>query len=311
MVVTLLSIGTTNSFVSGFTVYKTGPVVGLPAGFPALRAEPPSDNNQEKKKIPAPGNLFGNLYDSKIPPELEKEIYEAESRTATAQGRQQRVALYTGLAIFGLLAAFFNAFLTELRTSPGPDGIVLDLEATGFGWVEGNPLTSFFFLNWIGGASLLLIGGASGLLAEAEYDTRRLNAERIFEEMQRRREMRSKPARKSGKKKRQKKSLRALAEVALPDENPASGAPDNISEASYSKQAVERETTGSTKPSNDGMLGKVKDFYEKADTMAETQALLLNKKLEDEGILEKITDESGLKVIGKKEASQKKGDKES
>ena len=59
------------------------------------------------------------------------------------------------------------------------------------------------------------------------------------------------------------------------------------------------------------MLGKVKDFYEKADTMAATQALLLNKKLQDEGILEKITDEFGLKAIGTKETPQKKSDEES
>ena len=33
--------------------------------------------------------------------------------------------------------------------------------------------------------------------------------------------------------------------------------------------------------------------------MAASQALLLNKKLEDAGVLEKITDKSGLKVVGK------------
>jgi hypothetical protein len=37
--------------------------------------------------------------------------------------------------------------------------------------------------------------------------------------------------------------------------------------------------------------------------MAASQALLLNKQLEDKGILDKITDESGLKVIGKSAAS--------
>ena len=32
---------------------------------------------------------------------------------------------------------------------------------------------------------------------------------------------------------------------------------------------------------------------------AASQALLLNKELEDRGVIEKITDESGLKVVGK------------
>jgi hypothetical protein len=40
------------------------------------------------------------------------------------------------------------------------------------------------------------------------------------------------------------------------------------------------------------------------DSMATSQALLLNKKLEEEGILEKITDETGLKVIGKEAAAK-------
>lgn len=56
-------------------------------------------------------------------------------------------------------------------------------------------------------------------------------------------------------------------------------------------------------------MGKMKDFYEKADNMAASQALLLNKELEEKGIVDKITDETGLKVIGK-EAASKLDDKE-
>ena len=36
--------------------------------------------------------------------------------------------------------------------------------------------------------------------------------------------------------------------------------------------------------------------------MAASQALLLNKELEGRGIVDKITDESGLRVIGKQAA---------
>ena len=50
---------------------------------------------------------------------------------------------------------------------------------------------------------------------------------------------------------------------------------------------------------SEGLFNKLKGFYEKADSMAASQALLLNKELEDRGVVEKITDESGLKVIGK------------
>jgi len=44
--------------------------------------------------------------------------------------------------------------------------------------------------------------------------------------------------------------------------------------------------------------------------MAASQALLLNKKLEDTGVIEKITDETGLKVIGKEEAAKLKAQKQ-
>lgn len=49
------------------------------------------------------------------------------------------------------------------------------------------------------------------------------------------------------------------------------------------------------------MFDKAKDFYKEADSLAYQNALLLNKKLEDEGVLEKITDETGLKVVRNEE----------
>jgi hypothetical protein len=55
-----------------------------------------------------------------------------------------------------------------------------------------------------------------------------------------------------------------------------------------------------------GVLGKIKNLYDEADKLAASQALLLNKELEELGVVEKITDESGLKVIGKEAASKLK-----
>ena len=54
--------------------------------------------------------------------------------------------------------------------------------------------------------------------------------------------------------------------------------------------------------------GSLKSFFDKANDMAAAQALLLNKNLEEAGIVEKITDESGLKVIGKDAAKKLKKD---
>ena len=58
-----------------------------------------------------------------------------------------------------------------------------------------------------------------------------------------------------------------------------------------------------------GIVGKIKGFYEKADSMAASQALLLNKELEERGVVEKITDESGLKVIGREAAAELEDEK--
>ena len=50
---------------------------------------------------------------------------------------------------------------------------------------------------------------------------------------------------------------------------------------------------------NGSLLDKAKSFYKEADELASQNALLLNKDLEDRGMLEKITDETGLKVVGR------------
>lgn len=237
-------------------------------------------------------------FETKIPPEIRKEIYAAEGRTPAAKDRTTRVILYTSLGIICVLFAIFNGFLTELRTSPNPDGVIVPLEDLGFGWVMENPIASFLFMNKLGGGLSLLVGGGSALLAEAEFDTQRITAEKIYEEMVRRRterESKEQVARPK-KKKRRNKTLEALAEVLVEDES----AP-----ASSEKEDLPPLPKVETPKKSDNILDKMKDIYKRADTMAASQALLLNKRLEDEGILEKITDESGLKVIGKEAASRK------
>jgi hypothetical protein len=225
--------------------------------------------------------------------------------------------------VLGIMAAFFNGFLSELRISPDIDGHILTLDEAGFGWVVNNPLFAFLFTNKIGGGLCLVLGGGSGLLAEAELDTKRLNAEKIYEELVRRRTAREAKANGATttrpiKKKRRNKTLEALAEVLREDvtHKAASAARStatvpNETPAELNAQSTlakkEDETSKSSSSSSSGgnnLLDKMRDLYQKADTMAATQALLLNKQLEDQGILEKITDESGLKVIGKTAAAE-------
>ncbi|KAG7343735.1 hypothetical protein IV203_021743 [Nitzschia inconspicua] len=279
---------------------------------------------------------FLNPYDSKIPPDLVEEIYRAEANTEAAKDRGTRILVYTLLAILGIGLASFNGFLTEVRVNglpegtnavvvvPPPTGDTLDiLVQAGFGWVLENPLYKFLFTNKIGGALCLLFGGGSALLAEAEFDSKRINAEKIYEELERRRQQQQRTITKTRptttakstttkKKKRQsgkeKKSLKALSEVfdttneakeregktsiAIPEEN------DDLTTDMGSGNSDGGGSGGG------GVFDKMKELYEKADSMAASQALLLNKKLEDAGVVEKITDETGLKVIGREKAKE-------
>ena len=209
------------------------------------------------------------------------------------------------------------------RGTSGAGDPLAVLDEAGFGWVTSNFLLSFLFTNKIGGVLCLLGGGAAGLLAEAEYDTRRINAENIFAEMQRRRAEKERGASRSSKKKRaappqkaskkkrlsgkEQKRLSALSEVVLQDVDDDTTTTATSTAKTKTEEPVEVEPAAAAadpkKQQPEGLLGKIQSFYEKADNMAASQALLLNKKLEDEGLIDKITDESGLKVIGKEEAA--------
>lgn len=277
-----------------------------------------------------------NPFESKIPPELRDEIYRAEANTPAAKDRSTRVAIYTLMAITGIGLASFNGFLTDLRDKEsalaaanevamsGPNSLYI-LQEKGFGWVLENPLFKFMFTNKLGGILTLLFGGGSGLMAEAELDTKRVNAEKIYEELERRREQKLKKqtkrtARASGesrqasrqKKRRsgkEKKRIEALSEVVL-EETVEEEAPKTI--GIPAEPANEEATTDAAaeETPKEGILGKMKDLYDKADSMAASQALILNKNLEEAGVVEKITDESGLKVIGREEAKKLQEEKQ-
>jgi hypothetical protein len=286
-------------------------------------------------------DLIFNPYESKIPKEIEKDIYEAEGNTSAAKDRTQRITYYAIAAFTGVLMAFFNGFLTEIRSSPTPDGTIPSddiLDTIGFGWVYTNILFTFLFTNKIGGILCLLTGGACGLLAEAEYDTRRINAEKIYDEILRRRaskdttklgtatkkntsssSTKSSNRRRSGK---EAKRINALTEVAFdlslkdtttakekqPTADSEKDVNDTVPDRVLVVDSINNNSDDNDKSisnganennKNNNIFSQMKDLYQQADTIAATQALLLNKKLEDEGILPKITDETGLKVIQK------------
>ena len=274
--------------------------------------------NDDASTSSNPLGFLMNPYESKIPKEIEKDIYAAEANTEAARDRNTRVAIYTLVAIVGVLMAFFNFFISQLRVSETPDGLPFDLNDSTFAWVDDNFLTQLFFMNKIGGGFSLLLGAGAGLLAEAELDTRRINAEKIYEELVRRREEKERKVatpKKSKKKKRKgtKESKRLGALVEVMDDTASNDSGESVEVVSDETQQsssepskgmpVEEPVSDTQEKGNEGIIGKIKGFYERADSMAASQALLLNKQLEDAGVLEKITDESGLRVVGKEAAS--------
>jgi hypothetical protein len=274
-----------------------------------------------------------------IPVEIRNEITLAESKTTAAKDRQQRIILYFSLTLIGITIAFGNAFLSDLRYGDGSPST--DLSYYGFGWVQSNFITRFVLTNKIGGALGLLGAGVCGTLAEVEIRSKKESIEKIWTEMQRRRQsINDKEGVGRSKKKRrlqsssssgqlssnrrdnmtgkQKKRLSALEEVLLDTttmDDELTTMPLTMSDVTNkgvttvdssireeNNTAVDNDNTNNNK--NEGILGAIAGFYKKADSMAASQALLLNKELEDRGIIEKITDETGLKVVGKKKAAK-------
>lgn len=251
-----------------------------------------------------------NFFKANIPDEIKNEIFEAESNTQAGKERNGRLATYTAVIITGLSIAAFNTFLTTLVD----DGE--NLSETMFGWIaSNNPLNEFLFLNKIGGAIALVSAGVCGVLAEVELRARRDNVEKIWREVRRRKEEREKGGNRAAKKGRkskkkaqkQQKRLAALSEVV--SEEPTKEPIEKAAAEEESSMGADASKDDGSEKEDGGIFGKVKDLYKKADDMAAAQALLLNKELEDRGIVDKITDESGLKVIGKDAAAKAQKEK--
>lgn len=172
-------------------------------------------------------------------------------------------------------------------------------------------------MNKLGGGLGLLSAGLFGTLTEVEIRSKKENAEKIWEEMQRRKASREVSVTKKSKKKSlpqsskrgmtgtQKKRLSALEELMEEEKEEMISGSAEVEEETQStetQQPTEPEK-GEEKNQDKGIFSTIKNFYDKADSMAASQALLLNKELEDRGVIDKITDESGLKVIGKEAAA--------
>lgn len=223
---------------------------------------------------------------------------------------------YISGTLLGIVISSSNLYLTTLREYDNAASFaddVIFLNDQGYDWVTSNPVLSFFLLNGIGGGLGLLLFGACGTMVELEQRTKSESAQKIWDELLRRRE--SKEGKEKVVKKRniqkkrnkKKKRLEALSEVIAQTDD----VNDDTSTVAVESSSISDTSDSSTtkvgekeKKDEDGIFDKMKGFYAKADSMAASQALLLNKKLEEEGLVDKITDESGLRVIGKDAASK-------
>ena len=143
------------------------------------------------------------------------------------------------------------------------------------------------------------------------------NAEKIWQEIERRQTLKDNKVNKKKKKRSQltqsrskrdmtgtqKKRLSALEELMVDDDVDEVVVQEEV-EQNTQDEGANTESKEQEPAKDDGIIGKIKGFYDKADSMAASQALLLNKELEDRGVIDKITDESGLKVIGKEAAAE-------
>ena len=246
-----------------------------------------------------------------IPREYADQIMKAEASTPAAKDRQIRILLYALLCAVTFTLGGLNAFV-GISSNPTEDSTPpLDPAM----W-NNNPILNFFLLNKIGGALSLILTGIGGTMIELEQRTKAENAEKIWNELQRRRvrdetstapsvssaspKSKSSSSNRSNKKNKQNKKLLAFAEVLIDKKKETVqglGEQRDDDDDDDDDAAVLSSNEAIRNSSSPGFFGKLKDFYNQADQLAASQALLLNKELEDRGILEKITDESGLKVV--------------
>ena len=240
---------------------------------------------------------------SAIPEEYRELVASAEAKTPAAEARTIRLGLYGAGSLLGLTLAVITSAamggnpgaVKVVETLPGGVGIL--------GCVFDAVLFSFF-------ATFVVL----------ELQTAEQNKENIYQEMMKRSgagrgsggsgveggggETGRRRKQKQKRKDKANKRNRRLAEMVNPTPVEEGGV-DKIEkaatvEAEEVKASPDVKTAGSMNVI-DSAIDSVKGFYKQADDMAMSQALLLNKNLEDKGLIKKITDETGFRVVSRNE----------
>ncbi|GMI17048.1 hypothetical protein TrLO_g9623 [Triparma laevis f. longispina] len=219
-----------------------------------------------------------------IPPEAFEVVAEAEANSPAGKSRNLRVAGYGAGAAIASCVGLIQA--AGVGGAEVPD------------WVDYLPASGYLgcFFDTVGVAFF-------GTFITLEFQTRDKNRLDIYEELLRRREGGGGSGEGGGvtakkeKKKKKNKKQRGIDEIASLEMKRV-GEREGVLVQKEEEVKVGAEDAPNSKKS---MFDKAKDFYKEADSLAYQNALLLNKKLEDEGVLEKITDETGLKVVRNEE----------
>jgi hypothetical protein len=103
------------------------------------------------------------IFQSSIPKEVRKKIYEAEGNTQAAKDRTVRMIVYILLAFLGSLLGIGNGVLTEVLSSESSTDTATIVQSS-FGWLQDN---LFLTTKW-GGIIALISAGVFGTLAELE-----------------------------------------------------------------------------------------------------------------------------------------------
>jgi hypothetical protein len=243
----------------------------------------PSVILKSSNTLTSPPRLRQNrpIHLTSIPDEYLEVITTAESKTPAASERKFRVIGYSIGAILCITLGVITAAATG-----GNQGAAEVME-----YLPGGP-------GVIGCAIDTLGAGFFGTFVFLEIKTAEENRVRIYEEIIRRSgEGKGGGGTDTKKKKKKRKGGnvrgKRMGEIASLAVEVSGGEDKGASEVPPA--SVSPVESSSPK----GVFSAAKDFYKRADEMAASQALLLNKELEERGFVEKITDETGLKVIGK------------
>jgi len=242
--------------------------------------------------------------DSQIPEEFRKEIEDAEAKTPAAKDRAERIFWFVAVGGIFLTCALSSAIYGYVVNFEDPDAQGLSKVQESL-WYQASKTLPILSTK-VGLYIDMSIAGICYLLFENEM-TRKFNTqEEIWKEIKRRKESRTGGERRSKKKskisKKKGSRMKAFAEVLETEDQVNEQVGEVGSQLLDSAEGSSKE--GEEPRDEGGVFGGLKEMYKKADEMAAAQALILNKNLEEAGVVEKITDESGLNVIGRDAAKK-------